>query len=610
MTDVTARKPEMPYPGLRPFEPHESSIFFGRAEQIADMLTKLETKRFLAVVGSSGSGKSSLVRAGLLPALRDGFLMNTSEDWLFLIARPGLSPYASLADSFCRSAGAGESDPTPLELSFAESQLRSGRLGIVELLRKRNVPEERHVLVLVDQFEELFRFRNQSQETSTQDDVYQDRNAAIAFVDLLLSTAKQTERTIYVVITMRSDFLGDCNAFFGLPEAISDSQFLASRLTRDQLVEVISDPLPQFGGTIQPDVANHIVNEVGANPDQLPLMQHALMRMWGFAKPAPDAEPKRHLEESQYALSGGVELALNLHANEVYQSLGDSTNPRKQSPQQHIAEWLFRSLARRTPNGQLVRRLTTVGEVAQIAGASAELVVAVVQTFAAQGVNFLVTSPPGPITGSTSIDISHESLLRQWNQVRDWVTLESQASAELLKLVEDAKLWKEKRRGLLQQPELGLFQKWRQASVPSRDWAARYVKPEEFDLADEYLRQSLRRNKNLRRISIAVASVIVALSIFSIYEGYKASVSAQKAAESEQAALKSEWKAQHQLAMNHLDAAGSEMERGQIPAGLFRYWQAYHEAPQDDPLKRNARSLPRKWTGTGSWPNSRNWRRV
>ena len=93
-----------PYPGLRPFQPQEAPIFFGRARQTNEMLKRLERQRFLAVVGASGSGKSSLVRAGLLPALQDGYLRGVSGDWRFVIARPGVDPFGNLADAFCRAA--------------------------------------------------------------------------------------------------------------------------------------------------------------------------------------------------------------------------------------------------------------------------------------------------------------------------------------------------------------------------------------------------------------------------------------------------------------------------------------------------------------------------
>ncbi len=610
-----------PYPGLRPFQPPESPIFFGRARQTNEMLKRLERQRFLAVVGASGSGKSSLVRAGLLPALQDGYLRGVSSDWRFVIARPGVDPYGNLAEAFCRGQGA-EREPTGFELSLAESVLRSGRRGVAELLHKFDVPGDRPVLLLIDQFEELFRFREAARRLAGQaaPDGYQQRNDAIQFVDLLLRTAEQADRPVYVILTMRSEFMGDCDAFFGLPEAISASQFLTPRLTRDQSAEAIEGPLDQFHGEIAPEVVNQIVNEVGSDPDQLPLMQHALLRMWQLAcdeagvpsdaGPRSPDTPLVTLSEQHYGTAGRVAKALDLHASGIYAELGRMapdtqarsasegesvvTSPDTQarsasegesasvprlrvglvsvaaepSPQQRIAQWLFRCLAERTPQGVLVRRLTTIGEVATVAGVPAAEVAEVVAAFTGPGRDFLVLSRvgvdgPSPslsprpgtpgrgvggegfgasphastpvgatptadgteelhglgsprrmepltptlspeyrgegasmrnvqasLTAATTIDISHESLLRQWQQLREWVTAEADAADELRKLVRDAKDWDHGLRNLLRQPELGVFRQWRDERVPSPAWAARYASADEFELADRYLDES------------------------------------------------------------------------------------------------------------------------
>lgn len=168
-------------PGLRPFEAADQPVFFGRESQISAILRQLEDHRFVAVVGSSGSGKSSLVRAGLLPALREGFLFGAT-DWVISIIKPGNAPY----------------DP---------------------------------------------------------------------------------ENRIWVVLTMRSDFIGNCEAFLGLPEAVSRSQFLVPRLDRKQMEEAITRPGEVKIAAFQPfsfqqDLVNRIVNDAGDRPDQLPMMQH------------------------------------------------------------------------------------------------------------------------------------------------------------------------------------------------------------------------------------------------------------------------------------------------------------------------------------------------
>ncbi len=143
-----------PFPGLRPFEPHETDLFYGRAEQIDGMLSRLETNRFVAVVGASGCGKSSLVRAGLLPAIADGFLMGATNDWRFVIARPGDAPFANLAQALATAKTGKElvalpdAHPSPLEndpyqVALLESALSSGSNTMNEALAQSGLSAEK-----------------------------------------------------------------------------------------------------------------------------------------------------------------------------------------------------------------------------------------------------------------------------------------------------------------------------------------------------------------------------------------------------------------------------------------------------------------------------------
>jgi len=207
---------EAPYPGLRPFRQDESDIFFGREEQTDALLGKLRRSRFLAVVGPSGCGKSSLVRAGMIAALEAGFLTDAGSRWRFAEMRPGGHPLARLARALLaplalspRHAQAG-----PEAAPWLEALLRRGPLGLVEALHETALPPGTNLLLLVDQFEEIFRFRREG-----------SADEADAFVALLLATAQKPEVPVYVVLTMRSDYLGDCALFTGLPEAMNESQF-------------------------------------------------------------------------------------------------------------------------------------------------------------------------------------------------------------------------------------------------------------------------------------------------------------------------------------------------------------------------------------------------
>jgi hypothetical protein len=196
-----------PFPGLRPFEADEEHLFFGREGQSEEILRRLRQHRFPAVVGSSGSGKSSLIRAGLLPYLYGGFLADGSSHWRVAIFRPGGNPIGNLAAALNDPSVLGKptagADAAREDAMLLEVSLRRGSLGLVEVVRLARLPERDQVLVVVDQFEELFRFANATDKPSRDED-------AAAFVKLLLEASSQRDIPIYVVLTMRSDFIGDC----------------------------------------------------------------------------------------------------------------------------------------------------------------------------------------------------------------------------------------------------------------------------------------------------------------------------------------------------------------------------------------------------------------
>ncbi|HEX8189885.1 MAG TPA: ATP-binding protein, partial [Pyrinomonadaceae bacterium] len=263
-----------PFPGLRPFESDEYRLFFGREGQSDALLERLERSHFLAVVGTSGSGKSSLVRAGLLPGLRGGMMAGAGAGWRVAVARPGHDPLGNLAralaeDGVLSSAGAGLRREE--REAVVEAMLRGGSLGLVDAAASARLGGHK-LLVVIDQFEELFRFRA-ARAVAADDE-------ASAFVKLLLEAARQREVPVYVVLTMRSDFLGDCSQFQGLPEAINDGQYLIPRMTRDERRFAIVGPVRVARARMTEPLVNRLLNDVGDNPDQLPILQHALMRTW------------------------------------------------------------------------------------------------------------------------------------------------------------------------------------------------------------------------------------------------------------------------------------------------------------------------------------------
>ena len=305
-----------PFPGLRPFELGEEHLFFGREGQIDELLIRLNRTRFLAILGASSSGKSSLVRAGLLPALYSGFLPNASSSWRVALMRPGSNPISSLARALNETSVFGVDIGDGFQTTFTETTLRRGALGLIEVVEQARMPADESLLIVVDQFEELFRFKYSATKllSSFNDD-------AAAFVKLLLEAIRQTTLPIYVVITMRSDFLGDCIVFRDLPQALNNSIFVISRMTRDQRRNAIKGPVAISGAQISTRLVNRFLNDMGENLDQLSMFQHALMRTWDYWN--DHHEYDEPIDLRHYEAIGGMAYALSQHADEIYESLPD-----------------------------------------------------------------------------------------------------------------------------------------------------------------------------------------------------------------------------------------------------------------------------------------------
>jgi ABC-type cobalamin/Fe3+-siderophores transport system ATPase subunit len=222
-----------PFPGLRPFRQEEEYLFFGRERQVDTLVDRLCATHFLAVVGTSGSGKSSLVNCGLVPALHRGLMAQAGSAWRVACLRPGNRPIAALAEALAAPGvltmeAAEETGFTRAEL--VEATLRLSKLGLIDMFEQSHRDASWNLLVVVDQFEELFRYRALAEKTSASASAGDD---AIAFVNLLLEAGANCALPVYIVLTMRSDFLGDCAQFFGLPEAINRGQYLVPRMTRE-----------------------------------------------------------------------------------------------------------------------------------------------------------------------------------------------------------------------------------------------------------------------------------------------------------------------------------------------------------------------------------------
>ncbi|HEV8241357.1 MAG TPA: hypothetical protein VGS57_18470 [Thermoanaerobaculia bacterium] len=445
-----------PFPGLRPFEPDEDHLFFGREREIDELLRRLRTTRFLAIVGTSGCGKSSLVRSGLIPSLHGGAMTRAGSSWRVAVMRPGEAPIDNLAAALdTPEAIGGAEGGDELSRGLLATALRASRQGLVECVREARIPATDNLLVLVDQFEELFRFKQGGDR---------GRDEAVAFVKLLLTAARHRDVRVYVALTMRSDFIGNCLELAELPEAINAGLYLVPRMTRDELRAAIEGPVAVGGGAIAPRLVSRLLNDVGDDPDQLPILQHALMRTWDLW--LDDHAPGEPLDLRHYEAVGTMKEALSRHAEEALNELDERGR--------RVAESLFKALTEKEADGRGIRRPASVAEAATLTGATVEEIAAVAEPFRRTGRSFLMPPAHVPLRGDSVLDISHESLMRIWGRLVGWVEEEARSAQVYIGLARAAARHEAGITALWRDPELQMASNWRREQQPTAAWAGRY----------------------------------------------------------------------------------------------------------------------------------------
>jgi conflict system STAND superfamily ATPase len=491
-----------PFPGLRPFEPDEEHLFFGREQEVDELLRRLRTTHFLMVVGSSGTGKSSLVRSGLIPALESGFMLKAGSNWRMMIFRPGDDPLGNLAAAMDAPDTLGiEGELASTNRVLLEATLHRSSLGIVEGVRQARIPAQDNILIVVDQFEELFRFRRSGRGGNS-------KNEAVAFFKLLLEAAKQQDIPIYVVLTMRSDFLGDCMEFQGLPETINSGLYLIPRMTRDELRSAITGPVAVAGGAISQRLVMRLLNDLGDDPDQLPVLQHALMRTWDHWESHRQEDPS--VDIADYEAIGALQQAMSIHAEEAYQEAGDVRG-------QHIAEKIFKALTDTYSDPRGVRRACSIQELAAICEVPQSEVIQVVEIFRRPGRSFLTPLADVPLESGTIVDLSHESLMRCWTRLVAWTEDERESAVSYIRIAQAAAWYAESSGALWIDPQLETGLQWRQRTHPTAAWADRYDPTfvRAMDFLDrsrkqrEAERQKARARKRARLITIYVLSALL-----------------------------------------------------------------------------------------------------
>jgi ABC-type oligopeptide transport system ATPase subunit len=448
-----------PFPGLRPFSSDESHLFFGREGQVDEMLAKLARNRSVSVLGSSGSGKSSLIYSGLIPALYGGFVTQTGPNWNVVQSRPGLSPIENLTSSIIqtlKSSGQLTGQDQQVQRATIISVLRNSAFGLIEIAQFLQKRTGDNICILIDQFEEIFRYRRSGGDES--------KNDVTHFVNLILQALSQREVPVYVVLSMRSDFINDCTEFPGLTEVLNLSNYVVPIMSRDQKRKAIEGPVSVGGGRISRRLVKRLLTDLEDIQDSLPILQHALMRSWDYwVQNREEGEP---IDIRHYNAVGRIEQALSQHANEAY----DELTPRDKE----IAEAIFKNITEKNQDNLRLRRPGRINEIGELANATEAEVVTVVNQFRKPGRSFLMPGIHVELSGDSIVEISHESMMRIWTRLSGWVEDEFESSQMYKRLADASAMYQIGRTGLWRPPDLQLALNWQKKQNPTRIWAQRY----------------------------------------------------------------------------------------------------------------------------------------
>ena len=372
-----------PFRGLAAFREQDAPFFFGREQFTGRLLTAMHQRPLVVLAGSSGSGKSSVVFAGLVSCLR------SAGDWRLADFRPGTQPFQALAAAILPviSPQLTETDRL-LEAGRLAEALAGGGLDLGDVLEPvlRRQSQSQHLLLVVDQFEELYTLCSESEVRRR-------------FVDTLLGLAERAGRRrepcLVLLLTMRADFMGQALAYRPFADALQDASLLLGPMDRAELRAAIEKPVEAQGAAFEAGLVQRILNDVGEEPGNLPLLEFALTLLW---------ERHNHgwLTHSGYEEIGGVEGALARHADQVYGSLAETD--------QIAVRRVFAQLVLPGEGTEDTRRRATRAEVGNEHWG-------LVQHLADK--RLVVTGRD--TTGTELVEVVHESLIQGWGQLRDWI---------------------------------------------------------------------------------------------------------------------------------------------------------------------------------------------
>lgn len=510
---VTTETAGCPFPGLRPFRYDETHLYYGQDAITQRVLSQLLQHKFVAVLGGAGVGKTSFINCGLKPYFATGIVGSTNTNWHIIHTRPSNNPIRNLVNAITKEELIeGATDESHIQNHINYNILKRGKSGLVELIKQYEPDKNDKYLFIIDQFEDIFRFKNQRNESGVADDAFE-------YVNVLVNAIQQSEVPIYLTIIVRSDFADDCLLFSSLSNLINKSNVLVPRLNRELIREVITGPLNASRLHLDNTLLLQILNDASNIEDLLPRLQHSMRRAWESWKTL--GTPEKPLSLTEYEISGGLKNAINNHANQLYDSLSDEDKD--------YCKKIFKALAEKGSENKGFTRPTSISELSGIAQTSVENVIRIVDTFRHPSAGFLLPSD-GELASETVVDLIHSSLLRTWSHMKTWVQEENISSQMYRQLSDSSAQYQVGKMGLLRPPDLQFALNWQEKQNPTIEWAKRYnpafertmvyirTSQDTFNAEEAFKKhQAKKAMRKVRFVSVILGSTAILALILTIY---------------------------------------------------------------------------------------------
>lgn len=406
-------KIQNPFKGLEAFQQTDSHFFFGREKMIERSLKRMQETPFLALVGASGSGKSSLVRAGILPALRKGNIIPHSETWRTAIFTPGNKPLESLVTRIMPYLKEDETRTIDRVIRNVQ-QPEIAEQYINTMLE--GAPSESRLLIVIDQFEEVFTRASEAE--------------AKPFIETLVKSAQHDMR-LQIIVTMRADFFGNLSHYPGLAQLFEqENMIIVTDMTPANIRRAIEGPVQAVGLKYEEGLVDRILDDVRSQPGSLPLLQYALRQLF-------DKRAGLVLTQAAYEEIGGVRRALAQHAETIFRTLDTG--------HQEVTRRLLLRLVEVGESGEATRRKVARSEL-KFDDIDNQTVDDVIELLTSADSRLLIasreirTDEDDNSEPTTWLEVSHEALIREWDRFKTWVSsrLEDlQYNTEIRKLAQD-----------------------------------------------------------------------------------------------------------------------------------------------------------------------------